>query len=192
MPVLPQQLLNLHEQMTTLQTPESAWMIINEYCSVFAAQHVHGHLWTLTVGAMSSDHLPCNDSRLRADLLFFFEFTKIFTEAVYLLNDHQVSTKNPKKLCTTYQDEYLPQIKSILHSFFDIWHLESVNELLWDFTKSAVNPSTKLYLRQVDDFFYLYENLKKLLTALDGFYMVIRSRDKTGDVSNNASPAHPC
>jgi len=94
MSILPETLNKLHQELAEKQTKESAWDIIDEYFSFFGLESIHHELWLLTAGTLSNEEMQFAQRPVdRSNLIFFFEFSKMFYEAVYLLH----SKHNEKK-----------------------------------------------------------------------------------------------
>jgi hypothetical protein len=86
MSTLPLFLVNLHENLATSRTEESAWTIINEYFRSFELQDVQQELWTLTAGALGNNDIQQFQKGIeRSNLIFFYEYTRMFFEAVDIL-----------------------------------------------------------------------------------------------------------
>jgi hypothetical protein len=61
---------------------------------------VHNELWVLTAGAITNEELPQYAStKERQDLIFFFEFTKMFMEAVYTLHGRERDEESQGMYC---------------------------------------------------------------------------------------------
>jgi len=87
MSLLPEILTNLHHELTTHQTKESAWNIIDEYFQFFGLDDIHNELWLLTAATLTNDELqPSQKAIDRRNLIFFYEYTKMFFEAVHSLH----------------------------------------------------------------------------------------------------------
>jgi hypothetical protein len=87
MTLLPQILINLRQELAAKQTKESAWNIIDEYFHFFGLDDVHNELWLLTAGTLTNDEMqPSQNGIDRHNLIFFYEYTKMFFEAVHLLH----------------------------------------------------------------------------------------------------------
>ena len=70
-----------------MQTKESAWNIIDEYFSFFGLEDVLNELWLLTTGTLCNEETQFSQKAIdRSNLIFFFEYTKMFFEAVQLLH----------------------------------------------------------------------------------------------------------
>ena len=86
--LLPPILNKLHQELAANQTKESAWNIINEYFNCFDLENVHEELWLLTASTIANVELEHSQKALdRQNLIFFFEYTKMFFEAIYLLHN---------------------------------------------------------------------------------------------------------
>ena len=95
MNILPEILNNLRQELVAKQTKESAWNIIEEYFSFFGLEDVHNELWVLTAGTLTNDEIQQLQKGIdRHNLIFFFEYTKMFFEAVDLL--HNKHKKEPE------------------------------------------------------------------------------------------------
>ena len=87
MTLLPEILTDLRQELAATQTKESAWNIIDEYFQFFGLEDVHNELWLLTAGTLTNDEMqPSQNGIDRHNLIFFFEYTKMFFEAVHLLH----------------------------------------------------------------------------------------------------------
>jgi len=90
MNLLPETLSNLRQELADKQTNESAWNIIAEYFSFFGLDDVHNELWLVTAGTLTNEEMQHQQKATdRQNLIFFFEYTKMFFEAVYLLHNQQ-------------------------------------------------------------------------------------------------------
>ena len=88
MPILPEILANLHQELAAKQTKESAWNIIDEYFHFFGLEDVHHELWLLTAGTLTNEEEQFSQKAIdRSNLIFFFEYTKMFFEAVQVLHN---------------------------------------------------------------------------------------------------------
>ena len=86
--ILPETLNNLHQELAARQTKESAWNIIDEYFSFFGLDDVHNELWVLTAGTLTNEETQFSQKAIdRSNFIFFFEYTKMFFEAVQLLHN---------------------------------------------------------------------------------------------------------
>jgi hypothetical protein len=86
MSVLPKILVELRNGLKETKSKEAAWKVIEEYCSFFGLETVHNELWLLTAAALTNDEVEeAEKAQGRQDLIFFFEYTKMLMEAVYLL-----------------------------------------------------------------------------------------------------------
>ena len=88
---LPQQLMNLFEHMQQLAAEPSghkaALAVVEEYYNFFGPTGMRKDMWLLYSAAMCSRHLPgLQDSDERYNVLFFYEFTLMLLDAVYLLH----------------------------------------------------------------------------------------------------------
>ncbi len=87
--------------MSPLPTPLSTWQqalrenpgspvaheIIAEYFSFFGVQKAKEELWFLTSATLTNEEVEQNKTaNARADMLFYYEFTKMFMEAVHSLH----------------------------------------------------------------------------------------------------------
>jgi len=88
MNLLPETLTHLHQELAARQTKESAWNIIDEYFSFFSLEDVHNELWLLTAGTLTNEEEQFSQKAIdRSNLIFFFEYTKMFFEAVQVLHN---------------------------------------------------------------------------------------------------------
>ncbi len=88
---LPQQLILLFERMQELAAKPSgqkaALAVVQEYYSFFGPAGMRKDMWQLYSAAMCNRHLPgLQESDERYNLLFFYEFTLMLLDAVYLLH----------------------------------------------------------------------------------------------------------
>ena len=91
MSILPETLNNLRQDLVKNQTKQSAWNIIDEYFSFFGLDDVYHELWVLNAGTLTNDEIQQSKNGIdRDNLIFFFEYTKMFFEAVdCLYNKHK-------------------------------------------------------------------------------------------------------
>jgi len=88
MSTLPGILNKLRQDLAENQTKKAAWNIIDEYFSFFGLVDIHNELWVLTAGTLTNDGMEQSQKGIdRHDLIFFFEYTKMFFEAVELLHN---------------------------------------------------------------------------------------------------------
>jgi len=85
MSALPPFLIGLQQKLAEEKTKGSAWKIIDEYFSFFSRECIDEELWRLTVGVLTNDTIELEKANDRHDIIFFFEYTKMFYEAVHLL-----------------------------------------------------------------------------------------------------------
>jgi hypothetical protein len=98
MSALPPFLIKLQQQLKEKQTRQSAQGIINEYLSFFTEDSINKELWMLTVGALTNDVMEVEKASDRNDIIFFYEYTKMFYEAIFLLyNKRKRSKKSTHK-----------------------------------------------------------------------------------------------
>jgi hypothetical protein len=87
MSTLPGILKELHEQFTTAPAEATAQQIMQQYFGYINATQAQQQLWQLTHGAITNDLLT--DTQTAADrhnLIFFYEYTSLFINAVYFLH----------------------------------------------------------------------------------------------------------
>ena len=97
MGILPEILINLRQDLIKNQTKESAWNIIDEYFFFFGLDDIHNELWMLIVGTLTNEEMEQFKKGIdRHNLIFFFEYTKMFFEAVQLLHDKRKRSPNLK------------------------------------------------------------------------------------------------
>jgi len=81
------------QELVAKQTKESAWDIIDEYFSFFDMNEIHNELWLLIAGTLTNDEMEPSQKPIdRSNLIFFFEYTRMFFEAVQVL--HNYTKKN--------------------------------------------------------------------------------------------------
>ncbi len=86
MSLLPSPLSNWQKELKENPGSTVAPEVIAEYFSFFGLQKAKEELWLLTAATLASDEAePSNTAGGRANLLFYYEFTKLFMEAVYSL-----------------------------------------------------------------------------------------------------------
>jgi hypothetical protein len=96
MTILPEILNDLRQELAEKQTKEAAWDIIDEYFSFIDLDGIHNELWLLTAGTLTNDEMgPSQKAINRKNLIFFFEFTKMFFEAVHVLHKIHVEPHPP-------------------------------------------------------------------------------------------------
>lgn len=91
---LPPALLDKYEALTnTANGPaaiEACVEIIKEYHSCFDSTDVQQDMWLLLCGTLSNRHMDeLGDAENRRNLLFFYEFTLLLLDAVYLLHGYR-------------------------------------------------------------------------------------------------------
>jgi len=87
MSTLPGILKQLHEQFSTMPKEATAKEIKKQYFGYINATQVQQQLWELTHGTITNELLK--DTQTAADrhnLIFFFEYTNLFINAVYFLH----------------------------------------------------------------------------------------------------------
>jgi hypothetical protein len=63
---------------------------------------MHQELWILTAGLLTNDEMEqVENGRGRHNIIFFFEFTKMFAEEVLLLNSKRKKNKQTAKTIKT-------------------------------------------------------------------------------------------
>ncbi len=90
---LPPALLDKYETMTNtangLAAIEACVEIIKEYHSCFDSRDVQQDMWLLLCGTMCNDDIDeLRNADNRRNLLFFYEFTLMLLDAVYLLHGY--------------------------------------------------------------------------------------------------------
>jgi hypothetical protein len=93
MNTLPASLANLRQHLQQAPAPAAAWAIVEEYFHFIKPAGFQQQLWVLTVGLLTNDEMQqAEKGRQRHDIIFFFEFTLAFAEAVhYLYRQHSIS-----------------------------------------------------------------------------------------------------
>ena len=85
--ILPGILKELHEQFNSLPEQHVAQKIINEYFRSFNTTQLQEQLWELTHGTITNEILKDTQTASdRHNILFFYEYTKLFLNAVYFLH----------------------------------------------------------------------------------------------------------
>jgi hypothetical protein len=88
MNLLPETLVKFHQELADTQTTESAWKIVAEYFRFFGLEDVHNELWVITAGTLTNNETQLQQKPIdRQNLIFFFEYTKMFFEAVHFLHN---------------------------------------------------------------------------------------------------------
>lgn len=86
MNMLPASLVTLRQRLLETQSKTAARDIIREYFSFIKPGGFQQELWVLTVGLLTNDEMQqAEKGKDRHDIIFFFEFTVMFAEAVHLL-----------------------------------------------------------------------------------------------------------
>jgi hypothetical protein len=84
--ILPETLVKLHQELADTQTTESAWKIVAEYFRFFGLEDVQHELWVITACTLTNNETQQFQKPTdRQNLIFFFEYTKMFFEAVHFL-----------------------------------------------------------------------------------------------------------
>jgi len=94
MSTLPGILKELHEQFTAIPQEGTAQKIMQQYFGYINATQVQEQLWELAHGAITNELLT--DTQTAADrhnIIFFYEYTSLFINAVYFL--HGKTAKDP-------------------------------------------------------------------------------------------------
>lgn len=87
MSTLSQQLSILQKQLNANPNMETASQIVSEYFDFFGNEKPLEDLWLLTIGALTNDEVhQTQNAKDRYNLIFFYEFTKLFVEAAAVLN----------------------------------------------------------------------------------------------------------
>jgi hypothetical protein len=86
MTTLSSTLTQLADELSQHKSKECAWNIMNEYFSFFDKESIQNELWTMTVGTLTNDEMRRTEKgKDRLDLVFFFEYTKLFFDAAFFL-----------------------------------------------------------------------------------------------------------
>lgn len=93
--ILPQVLKELHEALATVQGEpaqrQAALAVVKEYFSLFSPPALRQDMWLLLSAALSSTEVAqLEDGIQRYNLIFFYEFTLLMMDAVYLLYEGEV------------------------------------------------------------------------------------------------------
>lgn len=87
---LPQTLLELHEALRQQPTPQAAWDIVKEYFFFFGTEGVQADMWQMLSGTLTNKEMPNLKKAVdRHNLIFFYEFTLMFIDAVNHLHMQQ-------------------------------------------------------------------------------------------------------
>lgn len=85
--MLPASLAALQKSLQQSPAPAAAWAIVEEYFYFIKPAGFQQQLWVLTVGLLTNDEMQqAEKGRQRHDIIFFFEFTILFAEAVHYLH----------------------------------------------------------------------------------------------------------
>lgn len=88
MSALPECLISLREQLEDEPSKTNAWKVINDYLKFFHVEGVQNDLWLMLVGALTSDETDrLETGRQKHDLIFFYEYTLMFVNAVAVLKE---------------------------------------------------------------------------------------------------------
>lgn len=88
MSALPEGIINLREKLESEASKTNAWKIIIEYLKFFHVEGVQNDLWLMLVGALTSDETDrLETGRQKHDLIFFYEYTLMFVDAVAVLKE---------------------------------------------------------------------------------------------------------
>jgi hypothetical protein len=79
-------LKELQEQFTDKPKESTAQKIMDEYFSYVNANHVQEQLWELTIGTITNELMDTQTGADRHNLIFFYEYTRLFFNAVYFLH----------------------------------------------------------------------------------------------------------
>lgn len=82
---LPGILKELHEQFTSQPGEATAQKILEQYFSYVNVTQVQEQLWELTHGTITNELLDTQTGADRHNLIFFYEYTRLFLSAVYFL-----------------------------------------------------------------------------------------------------------
>jgi hypothetical protein len=86
MSTLPGILKQLHEQFTAMPKETTAQKIMEQYFGYINATQVQEQLWELTHGTITNNLLKDTQTAAhRHNLIFFYEYTSLFINAVYFL-----------------------------------------------------------------------------------------------------------
>lgn len=80
-------LKKMHAQFTASPSPAHAQQIVDEFFSYINPAQAQEQLWQLTHGTITNDNLDAQTGRQRHNLLYFFECSSLFIEAVYYLHN---------------------------------------------------------------------------------------------------------
>ena len=88
MSALPECLLNLRDQLECERSKSAAWKVINDYLNFFHVEGIQNDLWLMLIGALTSDDLDnLKTGRQKHNLIFFYEYTLMFVDAVAVLRE---------------------------------------------------------------------------------------------------------
>ncbi|MFC0774280.1 hypothetical protein [Terrimonas alba] len=98
MSALPPFLIKLEQQLKDAKTKQAAWDIINEYFSFFDMTGINKELWMLTVGTLTNEEMEVQNVKDRHNIIFFYEYTRLFYQAVFLLYNKYNKIASPINL----------------------------------------------------------------------------------------------
>jgi hypothetical protein len=90
MSTLPGILKELQEQFATRPKEDTAQQIMQHYFGYINATQVQQQLWELAHGTITNELLDTQTGADRHNLIFFYEYTALFINAVYFL--HKTAT----------------------------------------------------------------------------------------------------
>jgi hypothetical protein len=94
MSILPESIVQMRQHLDEKKTTKAAWDIIHEYFNFFGIDHIKNELWVLTVGTITNDEMQQSENgKDRYNLIFFFEYTRIFVEAIHTLCEDRSQMK---------------------------------------------------------------------------------------------------
>lgn len=86
MSAIPAHLQNMHAQFTSQPCAATAKHIVAEFFSYIDPARVQEQLWELTHGTITNSLLDTQTAMHRHNLLYFYEYGRLFIEAVYYLH----------------------------------------------------------------------------------------------------------
>ena len=83
---LPELLLVLQEKLQDTGSPAAAWDVVEQYFKCFGLADLRQELWRLLCATLTHPEMPrLQDAAERSNLIFFYEYTLLFIDAVQQL-----------------------------------------------------------------------------------------------------------
>lgn len=97
MSILSEHIHELEQNLSTQDSPQAAWQVIEEYLKFFGQQGVNRDLRQMAMGSLTNSNLfHMRKAVNRLNMFFFCEYTELFVKAVIVLASHrQQQSANP-------------------------------------------------------------------------------------------------